>query len=147
MTVSNKRRRSSRGATLIEFALCAFLLVIVLLSVVEMGRMVLVYTTVTNAARAGARYAIVHGSTRTGSGVDGPSGPGNNPTEVVQAVQNFASAGALDVTRLTITVVYPNGNDIGKPVDVTVVYPYDPMINYLPLSVPLSNSTRGIIVF
>ena len=145
--VSNKRRRLSRGSTLIEFALCAFLLVILLLSVVEMGRMILVYTTVTNAARAGSRYAIVHGSTRTGSGVDGPSGPGNDPPEVVQAVKNFASAGALDVTRLNITVTYPNGNDIGDPVNVTVVYPYDPMINYLPLSVPLSNSTRGVIVF
>ena len=145
--VSSKRRRGSRGATLIEFALCAFLLVILLLSVVEMGRMILVYTTVTNAARAGARYAIVHGSTRTGTGVDGPSGPGNNPAEVVLAVKNFASAGALDVTRLNITVTYPTGNDIGDPVDVTVVYPYDPMISYLPLSVPLSNSTRGVIVF
>ena len=139
--VSSKRRRGSRGATLIEFALCAFLLVILLLSVVEMGRMILVYTTVTNAARAGARYAIVHGSTRTGTG------PGNNPAEVVLAVRTFASAGALDVTRLNITVTYPTGNDIGDPVDVTVVYPYDPMISYLPLSVPLSNSTRGVIVF
>jgi len=145
--VASGRISNQRGATLIEFALCAFLLVMILLAFVEMGRMLLVYTTVTNAARAGARYAIVHGSTRTGSGVDGPSGPGNDPPEVVQVVSNFASAGAIDESRLNITVTYPNGNDIGDPVNVTVVYPYDPLMGYFPLSVSLRNTTQGVIVF
>ncbi|HYV61739.1 MAG TPA: TadE/TadG family type IV pilus assembly protein, partial [Bryobacteraceae bacterium] len=73
-----------------EFAVVAFLSLILLLSIVEISRMTLVYTTVANAARAGARYAIVHGGTRTGSGVDGPSGPAQNPAQVVTVVRNFA---------------------------------------------------------
>jgi Flp pilus assembly protein TadG len=146
--VLSTRRKKSRGGTLIEFTLVAFLLIIVLLSVVEMGRMVLVYTTVTNSARAAARYAIVHGGLRTGSGTNGPSGPADDPPEVVQVVKNFAHTGLLDVTRLTIQVTYPNGtNTVGSSVNVVVSYAYNPMIGLLPLRVPLSNASRGVIVF
>jgi hypothetical protein len=146
---SARRRRASRGSTLVEFTLCLFLMVIVLLSVVEMGRMVLVYTAVSNAARAAARYAIVHGSSRTGSGVDGPSGPGADPPEVVQVAKNFANAGLMvNEARLTISVTYPAGNNaVGNSVQVGVSYSYDPLIGLLPLTVPLSNESRGVIVF
>ena len=48
-------RRCGRGQTLVEFSLVAFLCMILLLSIVEISRMALVYTTVANAARAGAR--------------------------------------------------------------------------------------------
>jgi Flp pilus assembly protein TadG len=142
------RRKRSRGGTLVEFTMVVFLLVIVLLSVVEMGRMVLVYTTVTNSARAAARYAIVHGASRTGTGKDGPSGPGANPAEIVQVVKDFASTGLLDVNSLTINVTYPAGvNTVGGTVDVAVSYTYNPFIGMLPLRVPLSNASRGVIVF
>lgn len=144
---SARRRRTSSGSTLVEFTLCAFLIVIVLLSVVEMGRMVLAYTAVSNAARAAARYAIVHGSSRTGSGVDGPSGPGANPPEVVQVAKNFAKSGLIDDTRLTVTVTYTGGNAVGNSVQVGVSYAYDPLIGMLPLGVALSNESRGVIVF
>ena len=73
---AKRRITGSRGTSLIEFSLCAFLVIMVLMSIIEMGRLVLLYTTVSNAARAAARYAIVHGSSRTGSGNTGPSGPG-----------------------------------------------------------------------
>ncbi len=70
-------RRSRRaGTSLVEFSVVALLSVLMLLFIVEMGRMLLVYTTVANAARAGLRYAVVHGSTRTaGNGLDNASGP------------------------------------------------------------------------
>jgi Flp pilus assembly protein TadG len=147
--VSTARRRRSRGGTLVEFTMVVFLLIIVLLSVVEMGRMVLVYTTVTNSARAAARYAIVHGASRTpGMGKDGPSGPSANPAEVVQVVKDFASTGLLDVNSLTINVTYPAGiNTVGSTVNVAVSYTYNPFIGMLPLRVPLSNVSRGVIVF
>jgi len=69
--------RADEGHGTIEFALISVMFTLVLFSVVEVGRMVLVYTTMANAARAGARYAIVHGGDRTGSGVNGPSATGS----------------------------------------------------------------------
>ncbi|MCU1248003.1 MAG: hypothetical protein JWQ49_1032 [Edaphobacter sp.] len=142
------RWREDRGSSLIEFALIAFMFVIVLTGVVEMGRMVLVYTTIANAARAGARYAIVHGADQTVS----PSGPGNPCTcpAVKTVVKNFASAGLVNTSALTITVSYPNGdNKAGSPVAVKVMYTYDPFVNYFStlLNKSLGSTSQGIITY
>jgi len=141
-------RRCGRGQTLVEFSLVAFLCMILLLSIVEISRMALVYTTVANAARAGARYSIVHGSVRTGSGVDGPSGPAQNPAEVLTVIKNFASAGLLIPSNLIITVSYPGASNApGQQVSVTVIYPYDPLTTYFPLRVRLGSVSQGVIAF
>ncbi|MCU1337809.1 MAG: pilus assembly protein [Bryobacterales bacterium] len=142
------RRPGVRGQTLVEFSLVAFLSVILLLSIVEISRMALVYTTVANAARAGARYSIVHGGTRTGSGVDGPSGPAQNPDQVLTVIRNFASAGLLSTSNLIITVNYPGASNApGQLVSVTVIYPYDPLTTYFPLQVRLGSMSEGVIAF
>ena len=142
------RWREDRGSSLIEFALISFMFIILLAGVVEMGRMVLVYTTIANAARAGARYAIVHGADQTVS----PSGPGNPCTcaNVKTVVKNFASAGLVNTSALTITVSYPNGdNNAGSPVTVKVMYPYDPFVRYFGtlLNKTLGSTSEGIITY
>jgi Flp pilus assembly protein TadG len=138
-----------QGNALVEFTFIAVMLVVVMLGIVEMGRYVLVYTTVANAARAGARYAIVHGADRTGTGVDGPSGPGST-TQVQTVVKDFASAGLLNVSNLNITVNYPNGtNTADSPVTVTVTYPYDAFVPYFSslLNASLGSTSEGVITF
>jgi Flp pilus assembly protein TadG len=140
---ANKRS----GTALVEFSLTAFLLVTTLLSVVEMTRFLLVYTTLANAARAGARYAIVHGGDRSGVGVNGPSGTGNI-SQVQTVVQNFASTGALNISNLTVNVTYPTDNQVGSTVIVQAIYPYDPFVGWFtPLSLNLQSSSRGVITY
>jgi len=142
------RRASVHGQVLVEFTLVAFLSLILLLSIVEISRMALVYTTVANAARAGARYSIVHGGTRTGSGVDGPSGPGANPPQVLTVIRNFASAGLLTTGSLVIAVSYPGASNApGQLVSVSVIYPYDPLTSYFPFRVRLGSMSQGVIAF
>ena len=115
LAVSPHRRRISRGAAMVEFALVAVLMITVLLSVVETARLFLAFTAVTNAARSAARYAIVHGGGRAGGGFYGPSGPGNT-IEVENVARNFLSLGTVDATAATVNVTYPAGNnDIGIP--------------------------------
>ena len=140
---------SRSGQGLVEFAVVALLTVIMLLFVFEMGRMVLVSTTVANAARAGLRYAIVHGSTRAaGSGVNNASGPGDNPAQVVTAVTDFASAGPLTTSLLVVNVTYPGASNApGQSVNITVVYPYDPLTTYFSKTLRLGSAARGIVVF
>ena len=146
-------RRRERGATLIEFAFVTVGLVALLCGILEISRMLLVYNTVAHAADAGVRYAIVHGSKKSGTcsdpfSTEGPSGPGNNPTCVVKVVSYYAGLGALDVSRLNITVNYPNSsNDPGQVVKVSVGYPYDPFTRFFPLSVTLSSQTQGVITY
>jgi hypothetical protein len=132
----------------VEFTLVALLCLLLLLSIVEISRMALIYTTVANAARAGARYSIVHGGTRTGAGVDGPSGPGANPPQVLTVIRNFASAGLLTTGNLVIAVSYPGASNApGQLVSVSVIYPYDPLTTYFPFRVPLGSMSQGVIAF
>ena len=142
------RWSEEQGDSLVEFSLVCLMFIILLFGVVEIGRMVLVYTSIANAARAGSRYAIVHGADRTGSGVNGPSGPGST-TQVQTVVQNFASVGLLDTSRLVIAVNYPNGNSVGSTVSVTVSYPYDPFVTYFNpmLSTTIATTSQGVIAF
>jgi Flp pilus assembly protein TadG len=125
----------SRGQSLIEFTLCAFLLVMLMLGVVEIGRMVLVYTACANAAKAGVRYAEVHGADSAATNAD-----------VQTVVRNYLSTAPLTASSATIT---PSGvgGAIGTMVSVTVVYPYDPLSTWFPLSVNLGSSSQGVITF
>lgn len=54
-------RRAAReaGQELVEFALILPLLLLLLLGIIEVGRLVFSYNTIANAAREGARYSIV----------------------------------------------------------------------------------------
>jgi Flp pilus assembly protein TadG len=137
------------GQSLVEFSLVSVTTVIMLLFVVEMGRMLLVYTTVANAARAGLRYAIVHGSTRAaGATIYSASGPASNPAQVVTVVRNFASAGLLTTSLLVINVTYPGASNApGQYVNITVVYPYNPLTTYFSKTLRLGSATQGVIVF
>ncbi len=152
-TLGARRWKKDEGASLVEFAMVAFMFIMVLLSVVEMGRMILVYTSIANAARAGSRYAIVHGSDRTGSGIDGPSGPSCAPTSCTQintVVRNYAGTGLLNSSNVTVTVAYSNAkNDPGQTVTVTATYTYDPLIGYFGsiLNKTLGSTSQGVITF
>ncbi len=143
------RLRSRAGQSLVEFSLVAVMLLIMFLFIVEMGRMVMVYTTVANAARAGERYAIVHGSSRAaGTTVDSASGPAADPAQVLNVVRNFASAGLITTSRLVVHATYPGASNApGQNVVVTAVYPYDPLTTYFSKTLRLGSSAQGVIVF
>src|SRR5262245_1493325 len=53
-------RKSERGASLLEFAIAATVFLTVLFAIVEFGRALWVHNALTDAARRGARYAVLH---------------------------------------------------------------------------------------
>ncbi|AOI61725.1 pilus assembly protein TadG [Burkholderia diffusa] len=53
------RRRGQRGATIVEFALIASILIMLLIGIFEFGRVLFYWNTATEAIRLGARTAIV----------------------------------------------------------------------------------------
>lgn len=57
-TKTNKGRE--RGSTLVEFAICATVFLTVMFGVIEFGRGLWVHNALSDAARRGARYAVVH---------------------------------------------------------------------------------------
>ncbi|HUG93082.1 MAG TPA: TadE/TadG family type IV pilus assembly protein [Planctomycetaceae bacterium] len=99
ITVKRDRRRTARrGAALVEMALVLPIFVAVTLGIVEFGRAMMVGNLVTNAAREGARLAIIDGTTNS---------------QVETTIRDFllASANAApgDVT-VTITITPYAGN-------------------------------------
>jgi Flp pilus assembly protein TadG len=148
VTGANRKQRRS-GQSLVEFSLTALMTSITMLFVLEIGRMLLVYTAVADAAREGVRYAIVHGSSRaTGSAQNDASGPSSNPAQVVTVIDNFAGTGPLTISRLVISVTYPgSSNAPGQTVNVSVVYPYDPLVTYFPATLRLGSASQGVILY
>lgn len=53
-------REASRGQGLVEFALIFPILMLLLVAIFDVGRLVFAYNDITNAARVGARVAIVN---------------------------------------------------------------------------------------
>ncbi|HWB33614.1 MAG TPA: TadE/TadG family type IV pilus assembly protein [Acidobacteriaceae bacterium] len=146
-TLSKAQREE--GASLVEFSLVAFMFIIVLLSVVEMARMILVYTTLADAAHAGMRYAIVHGADNTAVS-SGPSCAPSSCTGINTVVKNYAGAGLVNTANVTVSVSYPNSSNLpGQPVMVTVTYTYDPLVSYFSskLNKNMGSVSQGIIVF
>jgi Flp pilus assembly protein TadG len=144
--IRRARNGHERGSALVEFALVCLQLLFVILGTFELGRLVVVYTTVANAARVGVRYAIVHGGTNQGSGLNAPSDP-SSYNNVVNVVRSYAGVGLLDLSKLTVLVSYPDGSNApGSRVKVTTGYAYDPWV-ILPLNIPLGTATQGVIAF
>jgi len=56
----NEHRKTERGASLLEFAIAATVFLTVLFAIVEFGRALWVHNALSDAARRGARYAVMH---------------------------------------------------------------------------------------
>lgn len=63
------RKRHERGASLVEFALIAPILFLLLFGIIELGRVVATFNSVNTAAREGARYGTALGESPTLGGV------------------------------------------------------------------------------
>src|SRR3954447_23114830 len=73
------------GQALVEFALVAPLFFLLLFSLIEFGRAVYYVQMLNNAAREGARYAIVHGVAANPASGPYPARIGSQPADLVGA--------------------------------------------------------------
>ena len=55
-----RSRKNERGASLVEFSIAATVFLIAMFVVLEFGRALWVHNALTDAARRGARYAVLH---------------------------------------------------------------------------------------
>jgi Flp pilus assembly protein TadG len=140
---SNPRRVDTRehGQAAVEFALVVVSLVIVLISILEMTMFVYTYVALTNLAKEGVRYAVVHGSSAAN-----PSAS----SDVAKWVNTrFGSTSLHQLSGNNISVTYPDGNSNspGSRVQVTVRYPYQPIFGLRWASVTISANSVGRIMF
>src|SRR3989440_8082375 len=108
----NKMRRSERGSTLVEFAIGATVFLTILFAVLEFGRALWVHNALADAARRGARYAVVHPATDSAAVrnvvVYGDPAGGSNPlvdnlttTNVNVSYSGFGLSGGTATVSIT----------------------------------------------
>ena len=95
-----RRPQEQRGQALVEFSLAIPVFLVILLSIFDLGRGVFAYTSVTNAAREGARLAIVN----QGAGL---------PEQKVRSQSSVAESNDADGTTISVTYLRPDAN--GNP--------------------------------
>ena len=105
MKTINAIRRHEGGASLVEFALIAPLLILLLLGIIEFGYLFGQYNEVRHSAREGARYAAVSNPDRDGGGV--------SSTDVVDAVCE-----AIELPGSSVTVTMEEVDSSGTIINV-----------------------------
>jgi Flp pilus assembly protein TadG len=107
-------RKSDRGAALIEAAVTIPLILLISVAIFEFGRAYQTWQVLTNAAREGARVAILSGTT---------------DDEVRSAVNNYLTIGrlnALSPGSIDLNRNAPLGTSTGS--QITVTYPFSFMV-------------------
>src|SRR5205809_603029 len=101
-------RPNRRGAAAVEFAIVAPVLFLLFLGMIEFGRMVMVQQIITNAAREGARIAII---------------PGATTSQVVTAVNTYLTSTSIKGATATVSPD-PTSATYGSSITVNVSLPY-----------------------
>jgi Flp pilus assembly protein TadG len=124
-----RQKHNDRGQAIVEFALVLPVFLLLVLGIVQFGRLYSNNETITNATRAGARVAAV---SRTASDPVGAT---------IQAVKN--SAPNLDPSQVSVTVSPAPPWPQGSLVTVTATYPYSvDLLGMVVKSGTLSSSTK-----
>jgi Flp pilus assembly protein TadG len=124
--------KDERGAYLVEFAIVALVLVLMIFGIMEFGRAIWASGSVAHAAREGTRYAIVRGE---------ESGRTATASDIETYVQSRAGLSPVEVT----TTWEPNKKP-GSVVQVTVRYDFQPAVPFVPPMV-FTSTSRMVISF
>ena len=157
VTTARHSRPAGRGQALVEFALAFPVFILIVFGLVDVGRLVYAYNTLSDAAREGARIAAVNQ-------IDYPSGTSCNedmPIENVAAPHwaikpcAVSTAVSLGVTTSDVSVSYaaPSGTslscsptlNVGCLATVTVSHtwsPITPVIGQVLGAIPLSSTSQ-----
>ncbi len=113
------------GAAIVEFAIVAPVFFLLVLGMIEFGRMVMVQQVLTNASREGARVAVLDGTT---------------PQEVFSRVQSLLEPAGIRGAEILLDPNPPSLAGPGEPVRVTVQVPFR-QVSWLPTPFFLRNIT------
>jgi Flp pilus assembly protein TadG len=107
--VEDRKTRGERGANLVEFAVVAPLLVLLLLGIADIGRAFYSYITITNAAREGVRFA---------------SRFPDNLTDIQAAAVRETTGTPVALSSADVTVPFGFNGTRGNPITVRVQHRY-----------------------
>ena len=131
---AQKVRRRDRGQALVEFALVLPFFFLLRFGIIEAGRFIFYYETLSNSTREGARYAIVNGANTLGC-PSGPAAPGSSacdtPGANVVARVRQSAIGLPNAISVTPTWTPDNGR--GSTVNVAAQMTYRVLVPLVPI--------------
>jgi Flp pilus assembly protein TadG len=113
--MTDAKLRSVRGQALVEFALVLPMILILLVGILEFARAWNAHQVITDAAREGARIAVVADQP--------PIDSMTKKTMVRNAISRALSNAAIDPSKATVTVK-GNGDGSGAQTTVNIQLPY-----------------------
>jgi Flp pilus assembly protein TadG len=141
-----------RGSSLPETALVMSILLALLFAIIDFALAVYVYSSITNVARQGARWAMVRGADSCAYSNDTLASCDASESTVQSYVQSLL-IGPANPANATVTATWPsctvvrNGavNAPGCIVEVSVAYSFKllPFVSHL--SIPMSSSSQMVI--
>ena len=126
-----RRLRSEKGVALLETALTLPLVLLITIGAIEFGRAYQTWQVLTNAAREGARVAVL---------------PGTTDAVVTGRVEDYMESGqlgAVDDATVTITRNNPVGIGIATASRVVIEYPFEFIVLQPVAQLVVSGSTVG----
>lgn len=124
-----------RGQAAVETAMSAVLFLTIVLGIIEFARTMYSFDQVSEAAKLGVRYAIVHGS-QSKSPV--------TSSDVKSYILHQVSG--LDPNQLTINASWAPDNNPGSTVTVQVLYNFQFAETWVPrMALTLSANSEGVI--
>jgi Flp pilus assembly protein TadG len=111
-----RRLRCRKGAAVVEFAVVAPVLFLLLLGMIECGRMIMVQQSLTTAVREGARIAVSEG---------------NNAAAAIDAVQSFLGGTGIKGAKVAVKPTNVGTMAHGQPISVSASVPFR-KVSWLP---------------
>ena len=130
----NAQNRCDRGQALVELALIAPILIILMLGVIDYGRVYFAYISVTNGARIGADYAAI-----------GPTQAADTAAIKAAALGDTGDLLAQSSTNPDVTVTTANDSQGRLYADVTMTYTFSTLFPWpgLPTSINVERTVRS----
>jgi TadE-like protein len=113
----SRRHRCEDGQSLVEFAIAIPIFLVLLLGTIDVGHVVWASASLANAAREGARYAIVRGGSMTSQCPVGPPAP----TALIPAATSSCPYPSPSKAGI-ISAVQSNAIAAGTNINVNVCY-------------------------
>ena len=139
-----------KGAAQIEFLISVVTFLVLIFWTFEMCGLIYTYVVMGAAAKAGVRYAIVHGKSAGSycSGPDCTSTADQSATNVSNLVKTYAGLSLHDTSNITVNVNYLDSSAAPpSKIQVQVAYPYIPYVSFPGFNPQLVASAEGRIVY
>jgi Flp pilus assembly protein TadG len=138
---SHHQGMNEEGSALVEFALTLPVLITIFFGLIDVSLAFYTHQVLSESAREGTRYAMVHGSSCT-------TGSGNSCTVTAGTVNSYVSGLAwpnIGGGTMTVSTTFPDGNQSpGSRVQVTTTYGFPFRVPFIPTST-LTMSSKSVM--